>query len=600
MASPIRAYLDDLLSDVRAIEGGEVATYIPELAKSDPKALAIAITALDGQTYAVGDADLPFTIQSVSKPFLYGLALQEYGRDTVLKHVGVEPTGDAFNSTVMDEVNNRPFNPMVNAGAIAVTALVKGKSYASRRQNVLDVLSRFAGRKLKFDEAVFRSERDTGARNRVIASIMAQAAMISGDSDEILDLYFSQCSVLVSVRDLAAMAATLANGGVNPLTGERALAAEYVHDVLTVMHSCGMYNYAGQWSYEVGIPAKSGVSGSIAAIVPGQIGISAYSPPLDRFGNSVRAIAACKRVAADFGLHAFRSAPQSSAAIRSEADAISVRSKRARTASEREVLAREGGRIGLLEAQGALFFGAAERLVRRIDDVLPQLDWLIVDMRRVYDIDLAACTMLARTYAAARKGALIFTHARDPLREALSAMATQNTLFADRDAALEYCENALIAADGAHAGASRLALKSIDLFSGLAAGDLQALETLAKPFSFETGQHLVREGEAGRLFFVIAQGAASVQLKLPGARTVRVATIGAGGCVGEMALLDGSPRSADVIADERVIAYGFSIEEMMALAETHPSLLLTIFANLSRDFAERLRAANNEIRSLGN
>lgn len=600
MASPIRAYLNDLLNDVRKIEGGEVATYIPELAKANPAGLAIAITALDGKTYAVGDADLPFTIQSVSKPFLYGLALEEYGRETVLKHVGVEPTGDAFNSTVMDEVNNRPFNPMVNAGAIAVTALVKGESYAARRQSVLDLLSRFAGRKLKFDEAVFRSERDTGARNRVIASIMSQAEMISGDSDQILDLYFSQCSVLVSVRDLAAMAATLANGGVNPLTGERALAVEYVHDVLTVMHSCGMYNYAGQWSYEVGIPAKSGVSGSIAAIVPGQIGIAAYSPLLDRFGNSVRAIAACKRIAADFGLHSFRSAPQSSAAIRGEANALSVRSKRARTASEREVLAREGARIGLLEAQGALFFGAAERLVRRIDDVLPQVDWLVVDMRRVYDIDMAACTMLARTYAASRKGALIFTHARDPLREALSSMAAPNTLFADRDAALEYCENALIATDGAQAGASRLALKTIDLFAGLSAADLQALETLAKPFSFEAGQHLVREGEAGRLFFVIAQGAASVQLTLAGARMVRVATIGAGGCVGEMALLDGSPRSADVIADGRVIAYGFSIEEMMALSETHPSLLLTIFANLSRDFAERLRAANNEIRSLGN
>ncbi|UPT61862.1 MAG: glutaminase A [Hyphomonadaceae bacterium JAD_PAG50586_4] len=600
MASPIRAYLNDLLNDVRQIEGGEVATYIPELAKANPASLAIAITALDGKTYAVGDADLPFTIQSVSKPFLYGLALQEYGRETVLKHVGVEPTGDAFNSTVMDEVNNRPFNPMVNAGAIAVTALVKGESYAARRQSVLDLLSRFAGRKLKFDEAVFRSERDTGARNRVIASIMSQAEMISGDADQILDLYFSQCSVLVSVRDLAAMAATLANGGINPLTGQRALAAEYVHDVLTVMHSCGMYNYAGQWSYEVGIPAKSGVSGSIAAIVPGQIGISAYSPPLDRFGNSIRAIAACKRIVADFGLHAFRSAPQSSAAIRGEASALSVRSKRARTASEREVLAREGARIGLLEAQGALFFGAAERLVRRIDEVLPQVDWLVVDMRRVYDIDLAACTMLARTYAASRKGALIFANARDPLREALSSMAAPNTLFADRDAALEYCENALIATDGAHTGASRLSLKSIDLFAGSSAGDLQALERLAKPFSFEAGQHLVREGEVGRLFFVIAQGAASVQLNLAGARTVRVATIGAGGCVGEMALLDGSPRSADVIADGRVIAYGFSIEEMMALSETHPRLLLTIFANLSRDFAERLRAANNEIRSLGN
>lgn len=261
------------------------------------------------------------------------------------------------------------------------------------------------------------------------------------------------------------------------------------------------------------------------------------------------------------------------------------------------MLAREGARIALIEAQGALFFGAAERLVRRIGEV--RADWLIVDLRRVYDADAAACALLARQFAKAKPGALIFAHAQGALAEALAPHARANTLFADRDAALEFCENALIAVEGAHGAPSRFALKSIDLFAGLSAGDLQALEALAKPFVFESGRHLVREGEAGRLFFVIAQGAARVQLTLPGARTVRVATIGAGGCVGEMALLDGSPRSADVLADGRVIAYGFSIEELMGLSQTHPSLLLTIFANLSRDFAERLRAANNEIRSLG-
>jgi glutaminase len=596
--SPIADYLDDLLIAVRAIEGGEIATYIPELAKSDPAALAIAITALDGKTYAVGDADLPFTIQSVSKPFLYGLALQEYGREAVLRQVGVEPTGDAFNSTVMDEVNNRPFNPMVNAGAIAVTAMVKGESYEARRRVILELLSRFAGRKLKFDEAVFHSERETGARNRVIAAIMRQAEMISGDAEEILDLYFSQCSVLVTTRDLAVMAATLANDGVNPVTGERALSNEYIHDVLTVMHSCGMYNYAGQWSYEVGIPAKSGVSGSIAAIVPGQAGVAAYAPPLDRFGNSLRAIAACKRIAADFGLHSFRVAPNSAAVIRSEANGETVRSKRARTVRERETLKREGGRIGIIDVQGALFFGSAERLVRRIVERLPQHDWLVVDMRRVLDVEDAAAALLARQFAAAAPGALIFADPAEQIRAAIPAPPPY-TMFSDRDAALEHCENTLIAADGVGADASRLSLKKIDLFAGLSTEDLRELEVLANPFVFEAGQHLVREGEQGRLFFIIAQGAASVSLTLPGARGVRIATIGAGGCVGEMALLDGGPRSADVIADGRVIAYGFSIEEMMAFSTTRPQLLVTIFANLSRDFAERLRAANNEIRSLG-
>jgi len=603
-AGPIQAYLDALAVETRAIGGGDVATYIPELAKADPNAFAIAVTTLDGASFAVGDADLPFTIQSVSKPFLYGLALEEYGRETVLKHVGVEPTGDAFNATVMDEQNNRPFNPMVNAGAIAVTALVKGKDYATRRQSVVDLLSRYAGRQLMIDEVVFRSERKTGARNRVIAAIMRRARMISGNPEPILDLYFSQCSVLVTARDLAAMAATLANGGVNPLTGERALAEEYVHDVLTVMNSCGMYNYAGQWSYEVGIPAKSGVSGSIAAVIPGQIGLASFSPPLDKFGNSVRAIAACKRVAADFGLHVFRAAPNSAAVIRAEARIDGVRSKRARTTRERDILAREGARVALIEAQGALFFGSAERLTRRIEECLREAETLVVDMRRVFEADRAARALLVRTLRVATPGALIFAHvaadgALAALHADLAAIAAPNTLFADRDLALEWCENKLIAAEAGAGGATGLSLKGIDLFRGLAAADLQALEALAHSFAFEPGQYIFREGEAGRLFFVIAQGAASVSLRVADGRSVRIATVGVGASVGEMALLDGSPRSADVIADEKVIAYGFSIEELMAFAETRPHLLLSLFANISRDFAQRLRIANAEIRALG-
>jgi glutaminase len=270
--------LGRLHAEILPVAEGRVADYIPELGKADPTWFGFAMATTEGQVYGVGDADLPFTIQSVSKPFLYGYALHAHGQAAVLRAVGVEPTGEAFNSIVLDEKNNRPFNPMVNAGAIAVSGLVTGADAAARRAAMLEMFGAFAGRPLAIDEAVYRSELATGHRNRAIAYLMLNSGMISGDADAILDLYFRQCSVLVTARDLAVMAATLANDGVNPVTGARVLGSEHVRDVLSVMTTCGMYDYAGQWAFEVGMPAKSGVSGAIIAVVPGQVGLCAFSP----------------------------------------------------------------------------------------------------------------------------------------------------------------------------------------------------------------------------------------------------------------------------------------------------------------------------------
>jgi glutaminase len=243
---PIDEYLRNLHGRISGIDEGAVATYIPELAKADPHHFGIAIATVDGKVYTVGDADVPFTIQSISKAFVYGYALAEYGRDTVLAHVGVEPTGEAFNSIVLDEVHNRPFNPMVNSGAVATAELIKGATPEDRIAAMLDILSGFAGRKLHIDEHVFRSEQATGHRNRAIAYMMLNSGMIHSSPESILEIYFRQCAVQVTCRDLAVMAATLANDGVNPVSGATALPSEYIQDVLTVMNSCGMYNYAGQ------------------------------------------------------------------------------------------------------------------------------------------------------------------------------------------------------------------------------------------------------------------------------------------------------------------------------------------------------------------
>jgi glutaminase len=310
-ASPLQALLRELYDRYRPLRDGKLADYIPELTKADPDWFGVAVVTAAGQLFEHGDVEQTFTIQSVSKPFVYGLALEDHGRDLMLSRIGVEPTGDAFNSMIkLDERSKRPHNPMVNAGAIAAASLVKGEGPADRLNHVLDMLRRYVGHELGIDMAVFTSERATGNRNRALAYLMLNFDMIDARIEESLDLYFKQCSVLVSCRDLAFMAATLANDGVHPVSGERALDGQYVRDVLSVMYTCGMYDFAGEWAYRVGLPAKSGVGGGIIAVVPGVAGIGVFSPLLDERGNSVRGIKVCEDLSERFGLHVFgRRAP---------------------------------------------------------------------------------------------------------------------------------------------------------------------------------------------------------------------------------------------------------------------------------------------------
>ncbi len=304
-AAPLREILADLHRRHSTNTDGAVATYIPELAKVPPDLFAISIVGVDGRVIEVGDVGHFFSMQSVSKPFIFGQALEDHGREAVLAKVNVEPTGEAFNSILLDEKTNRPFNPLVNAGAIATADLINGKDFPERLTRTLDMFARYVGRPVTIDNAIFFSERTTGHRNRAIAHLMLNFGMISDRIEETLDLYFQQCSILMNCHDLAVMGATLANGGVNPVTGERAIKAEYVKDVLSIMLSCGMYDFAGGWGYSVGLPAKSGVSGGIVAVVPGQFGIGLFSPRLDSRGNSVRGVAACKELSERYGLHVF-------------------------------------------------------------------------------------------------------------------------------------------------------------------------------------------------------------------------------------------------------------------------------------------------------
>ncbi|HYO23488.1 MAG TPA: glutaminase A [Lacipirellulaceae bacterium] len=304
-AAPFRATLQELHARYRGVSEGRVADYIPELALAHPDWFGISVVTVDGQSYDVGDHSQLFSIQSVSKPFVFGQALDDHGRDAVLSKVGVEPTGEAFNAIVLDEISNRPFNPLVNAGAIATADLIHGKDFADRIKRLMALFGRYAGRELHIDNSIFLSERTTGHRNRAIAHLMLNFGMVSEQIHDSLELYFQQCAILVNAHDLAVIGATLANAGVNPLTGVRAIEQRHVKDVLSVMLTCGMYDYAGEWAYRVGLPAKSGVGGGICAVVPGVAGIGVFSPLLDPRGNSVRGIKVCEELSTRFGLHAF-------------------------------------------------------------------------------------------------------------------------------------------------------------------------------------------------------------------------------------------------------------------------------------------------------
>lgn len=233
------------------------------------------------------------------------MALEECGRDRTLRHVGVEPSGDAFNAIELEPVTMRPYNAMVNAGAIAVSSLIKRDSPEKGVDAFIDKMQRAAGRPLRVDPSVLASESATGHRNRAMAYLMLKCGILDAGVDHTLHQYFSQCSLLVTAQDLALMAATLANMGRNPVTHDYVFDFNYIKDTLTVMFTCGLYDHSGEWAYHVGLPAKSGVGGGMLAVVNRQLGIAVYSPRLDAKGNSVRGILVCKELARHLGLHAF-------------------------------------------------------------------------------------------------------------------------------------------------------------------------------------------------------------------------------------------------------------------------------------------------------
>lgn len=300
----------DAHSRYRGERGGAVADYIPVLAEVDPELFGLAVIEVGGGLHDAGDALHPFSIQSISKMFVYALAIQEHGHERVRDIVGVNNTGLAFNSVVAVELNDgHPMNPMVNAGAIATTALMPGATAVEQWERVREGLSAFAGRPLSLDGVVYASEAQTNDRNRALGRLLRSYGRLSGDPDEVVDVYTRQCALSVTAHDLAVMGATLADGGVNPVTGERVVSEEVCRDTLAVVASTGLYERSGDWLFEIGLPAKSGVAGGIVAVAPGKGAVAGFSPRLDEAGNSIRSQMAIGYLSRVLGLNLFASAP---------------------------------------------------------------------------------------------------------------------------------------------------------------------------------------------------------------------------------------------------------------------------------------------------
>ncbi len=283
---------------------GRVADYIPELAKGDGNHLGITLLSKEGEV-AVGDVEVPFTLQSISKIVTLMVALRDHGYDRVFSYVGVEPTGDPFNSIVkLETLEERPLNPMINAGAIAVCSLIQGSTVEERLDRILHLVSEIVGRNVGINTAVYASERDTGHRNRSLAYFMKDTKILQGDVEEVLELYFRQCAIEVDCRELARLGLFLADKGREKL-GKSLISEDIIRVVTTFMVTCGMYNASGEFAIEVGIPAKSGVSGGIVACVPGQLGIGVFAPALDAKGNSLAGVRCLKDLSRGLDLSIF-------------------------------------------------------------------------------------------------------------------------------------------------------------------------------------------------------------------------------------------------------------------------------------------------------
>jgi glutaminase len=597
--SPLLRFLDRCHTEFSAETGGAVADYIPELRKADPDHFGISLATLDGHVYEVGDSRIPFTIQSMSKAFVFALALDTLGAARVESAIGVEPSGDPFNSIRLN-AENHPFNPMVNAGAITCSALIHEAKGDGAFEYIRQALGRFAGRDLGVDEAVYASESATGDRNRAIGYLLRNAGVIEDDVGKVLEVYFRQCSVLVTARDSAVMAATLANRGTNPVTGEQVMTPYAISRTLSVMTSSGMYDYAGEWIYRVGIPAKSGVGGGILAALPARLGLGSYSPRLDSHGNSVRGIKVCEALSSHYDLHMLNRSNDARNSIIADYNIGKSPSRRSRRPHEQRILAAHHQDVRIIELVGTLTFSNVDYLSRQLA-AKPRPHFIIFDLRRVPAMTRAGARLLAEGFRelAAFNVTAVLSGIKRGSREwknigewtdGITNLRNYHLL----DDAIEWAEDQIVYRHGGTIDSVEMTeLSEQPLLAGLTAEELAALASLGTIRTYRAGEKIISAAEPAVSLFFLKSGV--VHVRLPGG--IRLATLTAGMAFGEMALLE-TPHTADVLADKSVTALEVPLRDFQRFREQHPRTGERIMHNLAQLLADRLVVANTKVNLL--
>ena len=582
MKSLVQDYIDGVYRDLTGERSGSVADYIPELAVVDPDSFAICLATSDGYVYEAGDSRKKFAIQSISKPFTYALALADRGLAAVATKVDVEPSGEPFNEISLDPVTERPRNPMINAGAITSASLVAGATVAERFERIRRFYSRFAGRELTLNESMFESEDRTGNRNRAIGYLLREYGILEEDPQTTLGVYFRQCSIEVDCRDLSLMAATLADSGVHPVSGDRVLDAGLNERVLSVMTTCGMYNAAGDWVTEVGLPAKSGVGGGILAVLPGQLGLAVFSPRLDEHGNSVRGVKSCRRISKDLELHFMHVSRAARSAVRASYDVIDRPSRRRRSPAEHDLLLRVGQRARIYELHGDLLFAGAESVVRKLTLDADELDVIVLDIRGVDETAAVTRTMMrtVRDWLRADGVEAVIVDPQSTVLELDPDPAKRLRHFGDLNEAVGYAEDVLLARHaGADAQARAIPIRDHPLLSGLPPEQLEAIVTRLVPHTYDAGDSVVRSGDPTQGLFLITAGPVEVSVELAGTRH-HLSMFTAGTTFGVAYAVAGREYDVDATAQGEVAAMVLPAPAIAELTATAPDLMLTLMSRL--------------------
>jgi len=594
----MRSLVHDLIEDVHAAcledRSGDILRGIPALDGVDPESFGICLATADGYVYEVGDTRLPFCIQSISKPFTYGLALTDRGHDVVDSKIDVEPSGDAFNEISLHPVTNRPRNPMINAGAIAAAGLVDGANPAENMARVTGAYSAFAGRELHLDEDIYASQHESGHRSRAIAHMLKEFGILEGEPDHAVEVYLRQCSTMVDCRELSMMGATLANSGMNPLTGERVIADDCTERVLSVMSTCGMYDGAGEWIAQVGMAAKSGVGGGIVAVLPGQLSIAVFSPRLDGRGNSVRGIKACRMLSNDLELHALHVARSARSAVRDSYDILEAPSPLQRPQEERLVLEQHGRGARIYELHGDLLFAGAESVVREITEAADGLELVALDLRRITDVPEVSRRLLRSLGAAlAEQGceaALI-----DPdglVRRTSAGEQVPAPVFETIAAAATWFEDRLLErhGNGTRQQDEQFRFADHPFVEQLSGNAVEELRRRMQPRTYAPDELIVAEGDSESGLFLIMSGRVRSSLSTTGGMERTLGMLTPGTCFGEVFVVTDSPHPVTMTADGPVEAVELTREEFAKLGEEDAELraaVLELFIFVIHDNVDR-------------